>query len=162
MGTDIYDEHMLDTINAIKRSDVKAKVVHLRKGPTHLEYHYYGHLNLDETLNWVRRAEKDGYDAVVIGCFYDPGAREARELVSIPVIVPAEATLHVAATLGHKFSIIVGRRKWIPKMESNLYVYGLERKLASFRALDFTVPRMFSESEKLEKAILTEAKKALE
>lgn len=161
MGTDIYDRHMLDTINAVKRSDVKAKVVHLRKGPVHLEYHYYEHLNLDETLNWVRRAEKDGYDAVVIGCFYDPGVREARELVSIPVIVPAEATLHVAATLGHKFSIIVGRRKWIPKMESNLYVYGLERKLASFRALDFTVPKMFSDPEKLEKAILTEAKKAL-
>jgi allantoin racemase len=162
LGTDIYDTHMLDTINEVKRSDVRAKVVHLRKGPVHVEYHYYEHLNLGETLDWVRWAEKEGYDAVVVGCFYDLGIREARELVSIPVIFPAEATMHVAATLGHKFSIIVGRRKSIPRMESNVYVYGLERKLASFRVIDFTVPRMFSEPEKLKKAILTEAKKAVE
>jgi allantoin racemase len=162
MGTDVYDKHMLKTINDIKRPDVRPKIVHLRKGPIHLEYHYYEHLNLHETLDWVRWAEKKRYDAVVIGCFYDPGIREARELVSIPVIVPAEATLHVAATLGHKFSIIVGRRKWIPKMESNVYLYGLERKLASFKVLEFTVPRMFAEPEKLEKAILTQAKKAIE
>ena len=70
--------------------------------------------------------------------------------------------MHVAATLGHKFSIIVGRRKWIPRMESNVYIYGLERKLASFRPIEFTVPRMGLEPEKLKKAILTEAKKAVE
>jgi allantoin racemase len=162
LGTDIYDKHMLDTINEVKRSDVRAKVVHLRKGPVHVEYHYYEHLNLGETLDWVRWAEKEGYDAVVVGCFYDLGIREAREIVSIPVIFPAEATMHVAATLGHKFSIIVGRRKSIPRMESNVYIYGLERKLASFRTIDFTVPRMFSEPEKLKKAILTEARKAVE
>jgi allantoin racemase len=153
---------MLDTINEVKRTDAKPKVVSLRKGPVHLEYHYYEHLNLGETLGWVRWAEKEGYDAVVIGCFYDPGLREARELVSIPVIFPAEATMHVAATLGHKFSIIVSRRKSIPRMESNVYIYGLERKLASFRSVEFTVPRMGSEPEKLEKAILKEAKKAIE
>ena len=162
IGTRAFDEHMLETINEVKRLDVKPKVVHLRKGPVHLEYHYYEHLNLDETLEWVKWAEKEAYDAVVIGCFYDPGVREARELVSIPVIVPAEATMHVAATLGHKFSVIVGRRKWIPRMESNVYIYGLERKLASFRSIEFTVLRMGSEPEKLKKAILTQAKKAVE
>jgi allantoin racemase len=72
------------------------------------------------------------------------------------------ATMHVAATLGHRFSIIVGRRKWIPRMESNVVMYGLERKLASFRVIDFTVPRMAQEPEKLKKAILAEAKKAIE
>jgi allantoin racemase len=162
LGTDIYDKHILKTINEVKRSDVEPKVVHLQKGPPHVEYHYYEHINLGETLEWVRKAEKQGFSAAIIGCFYDPGMREARELVSIPVILPAEATMHVAATLGHKFSILVGRRKSIPKMESNVYVYGLERKLASFRVLDFTVPRMFSERERLQKAILIQAKKAVE
>jgi len=162
VGTDIFDEHILKTINEIKRSDVEVKVVHLNKGPVHLEYHYYEHLNLDETLEWVRWAEKEGYDAAVIGCFYDPGLRVARELVSIPVFGVAEATMHVAATLGHKFSIIVGRRKWIPKMESNVHICGLEKKLASFRVINFTVPRMSKEPEKLKETILTEAKKAVE
>jgi allantoin racemase len=47
-------------------------------------------------------------------------------------------------------------------MESNVQMYGLERKLASFRVIDFTVPRMTEEPEKLKKAILAEAKKAIE
>jgi allantoin racemase len=162
IGTDVFDEHMLKTINEIKRPDVEVKVVHLSKGPVHLEYHYYEHLNLDETLKWVRWAEKEGYDAVIIGCFYDPGLREAREIVSIPVLGVAEATMHVAATLGHKFSIIVGRRKWIPKMESNVHLSGLGSKLASFRVINFTVPMMAKEPEKLKEAIFTEAKKAVE
>jgi len=70
--------------------------------------------------------------------------------------------MHVAATLGHKFSIIVGRRKWIPKMESNVYQCGLEKKLASFRVIDFTVPRMIKEPEKLKKAIYNAARKAVD
>lgn len=162
IGTDVFDEHMLKTINEIRRSDVEVKVVHLAKGPVHLEYHYYEHVNLDETLGWVKWAEKEGYDAVIIGCFYDPGLRVAREIVKIPVIGVAEATMHVAATLGHKFSIIVGRRKWIPKMESNVFEYGLGKKLASFRVINFTVPRMSQEPKKLKEAIFAEAKKAVE
>jgi allantoin racemase len=162
VGSDVFDRNALETIKKVKRPDVEAEVVHLSKGPPHVEYHYYEHLNLGETLEWVKWAEKEGYDAAIIGCFYDPGFREAKELVSIPVVPVAMATMHVAATLGHKFSIIVGRRKCVPKMESNVYMYGLERKLASFRVINFTVPRMVEEPEKLKKSILAEAKKAVE
>lgn len=162
VGTDIHDEHMLKVINEVKRPDVEVKVVHLNKAPSHLEYHYHEYLAIGEILEWVKWAEKNAYDGAVIGGFYDPGLREARELVSIPVVAPAEAAMHIAATLGHKFSIIVGRRKWIPKMESNVYMQGLERKLASFRVINFTVPRMREEPEKLKQAILEEARKAVE
>ena len=162
VGTGAYDEHMRRILEEVRRPDVEVTVTHLRKGPVHLEYHYYEHIVMDETLQLVRKTEKEGYDAVVIGCFYDPGLREAREIVSIPVIAPAEACMHVAATLGHKFSIIVGRRKWIPKMESNVYLYGLERKLASFRDINFGVTKMAAEPEKMKEAIYEEAKKAVE
>lgn len=161
LGTDMYDEGITKIINEVKRSDVEAKVVHNSEGPVHVEYHFYEHLNLHETLKWIWWADRNDFDAAVIGCFYDLGLREARELVGIPVIGPAEACMHVAAALGHKFSIIVGRRKWIPKMESNVYQYGLEKKLASFRVINFTVPRMTREQEKLKEAIFNAAKKAV-
>ena len=157
------NEKILRIINEVKRPDVEGTSVYLKeKGPAHVEYHYYEHLNMHGTLRWVKRAEKEGYDAAVLGCFYDLALREARELVRIPVIGPAETCMHIAATLGHKFSVLVGRRKWIPKMESNVYMYGLKDKLASFRVLDFTVSRMAAEPEKLEQAITTEAKKAIQ
>ncbi len=161
VGTGDYDDHMRKMIESVKRSDVEVRVAHLSKGPRHLEYHFYEHLVMEETLQVIRDAEKDGLDAAVIGCFYDPGLREARELVRMPVIAPAEACMHIASTLGHKFSIIVGRRKWIPKMEDNVYMYGLEKKLASFRVINFTVPQMGDEPEKLQKAVAREATAAV-
>jgi allantoin racemase len=161
VGSGADDARVESVLDNVRRPDVRVHVEHLAKGPDNLEYHYYEHLVMDDVLGLIRRAERDGYHAAVIACFYDPGLREARELVRIPVTAPAEASMHVAATLGHKFSIIVGRRKWVPKMEDNVITYGLEKKLASFRILSFTVNRMRRERKELEKAITREAKLAI-
>jgi allantoin racemase len=47
-------------------------------------------------------------------------------------------------------------------MESNTYQYGVEKKLASFRTINFTVPRMVREPGKLKKTIYNAAQKAIE
>jgi len=161
-GSSVDDARVRGVLENVKRPDVGLDVVHLAEGPDNLEYHYYEYLVTGQILDLIRKAEREGYQAAVIGCFYDPGLREARELVRIPVTAPAEASMHVAATLGHKFSIIVGRGKWVPKMEDNVNRYGLERKLASFRILNFTVKRMRREREGLERAVAREARLAVE
>lgn len=161
VGSSVDDSRMKSVLDSVRRPDVGFDVVHLARGPDNLEYHYYEHLVMDDILGLIRGAERDRYHSAVIGCFYDPGLREARELVRIPVTAPAEASMHIAATLGHKFSIIVGRRKWVPKMEDNVNMYGLEKKLASFRILNFTVNRMRREREGLERTIAREAKLAI-
>lgn len=161
VGSSVDDSRMKSVLDSVRRPDVGFDVVHLARGPDNLEYHYYEHLVMDDILGLIRGAERGRYHAAVVGCFYDPGLREARELVRIPVTAPAEASMHIAATLGHKFSIIVGRRKWVPKMEDNINMYGLEKKLASFRILNFTVNRMRREREGLERTIAREAKLAI-
>ena len=50
-------------------------------------------------------AERDGFDAVIIHCFVDPGLRETRRRVRIPVIGPGEVTLRAGATLSRKIGI---------------------------------------------------------
>jgi len=106
----------------------------------HLEYHYYEALVLTDILHQIKQAEYDGYDAAVIGCFYDPGLREAREIVeNLVVTAPAEAAMHIATTLGHTFSVLVGRKKWIPKMHENVVKYGFSDQLASFKPLEMGV-----------------------
>jgi allantoin racemase len=162
VGHGDWDQHIRQVIESVKRPDVEAKVVHLSKGPRHLEYHYYQHLIMDELLQIIKKAEKNQYDAAVIGCFDDPGLRVARELVAMPVLGPGETCTHVAATLGHRFSIIIGRRKYLPRMEDMVQLYGLREKLASFRVIDFTVPQMAAEPERLRETIEKEAQKAIE
>lgn len=131
-------------------------------GTSHLEYEFYEHLATHNAIQKTVEAEKQGYDAVVLGCFYDPGLRETRELVKIPVVGVCEASLHIASMLSAgKFSILVGRRKWIPKMADNAKTYGFTDKIASWRVLDLTVTDM-KDADKTQAAILREAKAAVE
>ena len=128
----------------------------------HLEYEFYEHVAIHDIIEKTVDAERDGYDAVVIGCFYDPGLREARELVKIPVVGVCEASLSVASMISAgKFSILVGRRKWIPKMADTARNYGFEPRIASWRVLNLTVPDM-RDKEKTLNAIMRESRKAIE
>jgi allantoin racemase len=127
-------------INTAKRADTQIDVVFLKRGPIHLEYRYYNALILTDTINRVKRAEKDGYDAAIIGCFLDPGLQEAREITNrIIVVGPGEASMFIAAGLGYRFSIIISRDKLIPQMHEIVVKYGLINRLASFESLDLSV-----------------------
>jgi allantoin racemase len=162
VGTGTFDERILSFINRIRRPDVEPEVTHLRAGlPSNLEYHIYEHLVEDDLLHAISDYEKKGYAAAIIGCFYDGGLREAREIVEMPVIAEEEASIHVAATLGYKFSIIVGRRKWLPKMEENVRLYGLTDKLASLRAVGYSIDKMASDRDGYLQAVKRESLKAV-
>jgi allantoin racemase len=127
----------------------------------HLEYEFYEHIATHKIIKQIVEAEKQGYDAAIIGCFYDPGLHEARELVGIPVIGVCEASMHLAAMISAgKFSVLVGRRKWIPKMSKNAKMYGLESRIASWRVLNLTVP-MMRDKETTKDAIMREVKMAV-
>jgi allantoin racemase len=101
------------------RTENDVTVVGFSRGPLHVEYHYYETLVLPDIIHTVMEAERLGYDAAVIGCFYDLGLQESREVAkSIVVTAPCEASCLLAASLGSTFSIIVGRRKWVPQMRN--------------------------------------------
>jgi allantoin racemase len=60
-------------------------------------------------------AESQGYDAVVVGCMVDPGVREAKQAVNIPVIGIREATRSIAPLVGRNLGHIYPGR--IPVLE---------------------------------------------
>jgi allantoin racemase len=150
-----------DDIEAILRDASRPRtdvdVTALDRGPHHVEYHYFESLVLPDVLHEVKRAENEGYDATVIGCFYDLGLDEAREVSeSMPVVAPAEATTHLASTYGDTFSIVVGRKKWVPQMRERVHKYGFRDRLASFRPVDLGVLD-FQENHELTRERLSEA-----
>ena len=110
-----------DYLSQFKDSETDLEVTSLTKGHRHLEYYFYGALVVPKILKIVKEAEKENIDAVIIGCFYDPGLREAREIVEkLVVTAPTEASMHIAVTLWQRFSVIVRRTKWIPLMRENV------------------------------------------
>lgn len=163
VGTDVFDAPMGELLHRVKGPDTAVEVVSLPRGPHHVEYHYYESLVLVDLLHEVKRAEKEGFDAAVIGCFYDPGLREAREITEkLVVTAPAESAMLLACSLGHKFSIIVGREKWIPKMEENVIRYGLQARLASFKSVDLGVHDFQADPKTTEQRLRAAAQQAIQ
>lgn len=145
------------------KQGVRIDALSLQRGPEHLEYHYYGALVAADLLHAVKKAENNGYDAAVIGCFYDPFLREAREICDrLVVTAPAESSLLLASSLSNRFSIIVGRRKWIPAMRENVLKYGFGEKLASFRILELGVSDFHANEGKAREKLIEEAREAVE
>lgn len=127
-------------LSEYKDEDTELQVVNIPKGPKHLENQYYQVIAGNSILKEILRAKKTGFEAVVMSCFDDPFLYPAREICGDMVITaPGEASMYLAAMLGYRFSIIVGRDKWIPQMQENVYKYGLRKKLASFRSIDMGV-----------------------
>lgn len=140
VGTCVLDQDMQEQLQQELMPGNTVDVISLARGPHHVEYHYYEALVLPDMLHAIKQAEKDGYDAAVVGCFYDFGLKEAREITSrMMVTAPCESGALLACSLGDKFSIIVGRRKWIPDMRHNVYRIGLGERLASFRHVNLGV-----------------------
>lgn len=107
--------------------------------PVSIESLYEEYLSAPQLFELVQEAEKRGYDAVLTGCFGDPGVDAARELVKIPVIGPGEASIHTAAMLGYKFSIISPMESTVRPTYMQVVKAGLERRLASIPSLDVAV-----------------------
>jgi allantoin racemase len=146
-----------------KRDSTELTMVTLPRGPEHLEYRYYEALVLVDILHLVMEAEQQGFDAAVIGCFYDVGLHDAREVAERMVVVaPCEASVNIASTLGHKFSVIVGRRKWIPEMEENVIRYGMGEKLASFKSVDLGVLEFHQDEEETARRFIQVGREAIE
>ena len=99
-------------------------VIHLDGVPENIDYYYPKHLMELAIFRAVRRLEDEGYDAVVVGCCYDPGVKVARELVDIPVVGPLEAAMNHASYFGHRFTVITDHRKAVPWLEDLVRLHG--------------------------------------
>jgi allantoin racemase len=90
-------------------------------------------------LRNAAKAEAEGYDGGIIGCFGDPGLHAARELVQMPVVGSCQPALHLAAQLGDRFSVLSPVASAVPFTRRLVEEYGLVHKLASVRSVDIPV-----------------------
>jgi allantoin racemase len=155
-------DHIRHALTAIKRTDTDLAVVCPETGPETIESAYDEAHAIPPTLELVKKANQDCFDAIVIACFSDPGLRAAREISDIPVVGIEEASLHVAAMLGARFSIMTPRQERIPAKQKEVQECGMAHFLASVRSLDLTVAETDSDPERTKQRIMEEAQKAVQ
>jgi len=163
VGTTLFDADTREILSGAARSDCQVDVVSLPAGrPQHLEYHAYEGLVTADIVRLTYEAANT-YDAIVIGCFYDVGLREAREVSGRTIVTaPCQSATAIASNLGNSFSVLVGRRKWIPKMSENIRLYGHGHRLASMRPLALGVHDFQTNHAQTCDRLLTEGRAAVE
>lgn len=132
------------------------------EGPASIESMYEEYLSIPATVRTAISLEEDGWDAIILGCYGDPGLDALRELISIPVIGPGEATALMAASLGHRFSIITIAESVIAFTERLVRNAGVGDKLASVRAIDIPVLELHDDREQTIEATIREGRRAIE
>jgi allantoin racemase len=144
-GTDAYDALIEETLRPSMRPGAIIEIRHLEDAPENIDFYVPKHLAEVEVLKEVARAERDGFDAVVIGCCYDPALTQARELATIPVVGPLEATASLSHLFGHRFAVVTDHSKAVPELEDRLRIYGLEPNCRSVSAIEWYVDDMIGD-----------------
>lgn len=105
---------------------------------------------------------REQYDAIVIGCFGDPGIRPLRELLEIPVVGPAESTFYTAAQVADRIGEITILESTIPWSYEQARDYGLENQLVSVRSVECPVEAIDHESNDVVERMISVGRDAVE
>jgi allantoin racemase len=109
------------------------------KGPAAIESAHDAGLVVPELIRLAPLAQKRGFDAIVIGCYSDPGLDALREMLTIPVIGPGAASLHLAAQLGTRISVLTPTGRGYGRVAARLRALGIAPLLASVRGIGLSV-----------------------
>src|SRR5215831_7159406 len=112
------------------------------KGPAAIESARDAGLVVPELIRLAPAAQQRGFDALIIGCYSDPGIDALRELLTIPVIGPGAASLHLAAQLGTRIGVLTPSGRGYGRLAARLRALGLASLLASVRPVGLSVTEL--------------------
>lgn len=136
---------------------IEFDIVTLAAGPASIENPIDDALAAPQVVIEALKAEHAGIDAVIIDCMGDPGLMPAREAVSIPVVGPGEASLHLAAMMGHRVGCVSVLDSVRPMLLAHARAYGLAEKLVSVRTIDVPVLEIEDNLAKLSELLYLES-----
>lgn len=151
-----------EQLHAVARPDVVVEVVNPPGAPPAIESALDEAACVPPMLALVREAASQGYDAVVIACFSDPGLDAAREATDLPVVGIQDAAMHLAAQIGYRFSVLTTLAHRSPVRERAALLAGLDRRLASCRPLDLPVLETVVNREQVVEKIVRIGRQAIE
>ena len=129
--------------------------MHARYGTHSLESMVDEAYNAPFVLEQIVKANEKGLDAIVIDCACDPILEAAREVSHVPVVGVRNAALHLALTLGTRFSIITVQGQSLKMcMQVGVRKENLEGFCASVRYLKMPVLDLAKYPEKAQAELL--------
>lgn len=128
----LYDEYGKTLEEQCKRAVRPDTEVYVTGSPVSMadidKYKYLMYYHKSQVFNSMLKAEKEGFDAFVIGCSLDVCMEEGREMLNIPVLSVTHTGLHYAAMLGERFAIVTHQNYTAEAYRQIVNRYGLSHK----------------------------------
>ncbi len=138
-----YAETLRETVRSAADPGTEIEIHGIeRGGGVADDYRYIQYLDTGEVIENAVRAEREGFDAFLLGNIADPGLHEIRELVRIPALGLCETSLHLACMMGRRYGMITINPKFTPRILENIRYYGLTEQLASVQRM--SIPKITS------------------
>lgn len=131
-------------------------------GPASIESMWEEYLSVPPLMELAVELEREGFDAIVPGCFGDPGLDGVRELVDVPVVGPGASSMLVAANLGHRFGIVTVLENVIRPLENLAVLTGVGPKLAAVRQIGVPVLELNRDREATFAQLVAVSRKTIE
>lgn len=110
----------------------------------------------------VPTLEGQDVDAVIIGCFGDPGLSEARRRVDFPVVGPADASFREAARSAPRFAVLTVVEPVIPLIRRRIDIAGMSRQVTSVHAIGVGVHELRANRERVVEHLVEAGQVALD
>jgi allantoin racemase len=117
---------------------VTVEVADAPGGPLSIESHAEEVICVPPMIAALQRRTRPA-DAVIIGCFGDPGLAALREILDCPVVGPFEASFHLAAQLGARVGIVTILESVVPVLDHLVRGMGQSLRYAGSIAIDIPV-----------------------
>jgi len=154
-------ERIAASCAAHARPDTEVTCVNAEAGPQGIDSLLDVAVSGIETLRLIAR-HRDAYDAFIVACGLDPLLDAARQVTDKPVVGIAEAGMLLACTLGATFSVLVTARAQTTFVREVVRHYGLERRLASVRAIELTTAELIGGLDQMQDRIVEAARRAVD
>lgn len=162
MGADEV-ERRRGVVRALAGPGHTLDLVEAAEGPASIESALEEYLSVAGAAQEVERLEALGYAGVILGCAGDPGLDALREVAERMVIVgPGEASFHMAATLGRRFSVLTPAQSTVGPTYDQVARTGLRDRLASVRAVEVPVLAMRDDRQATLARVTQAARQALD
>ncbi|MDR7417383.1 MAG: aspartate/glutamate racemase family protein [Armatimonadota bacterium] len=160
--SDLVTSRIADQVRRVARPDTQVDITQLPHGPETLESYYDESLATPHIVEAVKAANRQGYDAVVLAAFCDPGLEALKEVSDIPVYGIEETTFSVALLLGNKFGILTERKHKESVKWQHVRKHGLEGRFASVRAMGMGVAEIAEQPERAKEVGLAVGRRMIE
>jgi allantoin racemase len=156
-----FDELIEKYVPALTRRDTEVHFAWVdKRAPKMVVSKYVQYLHTGQVIEAAIRAEREGFDAFILGGMRDLGYAELREAVDIPVVFMGETSFLFACLLGSKFAMINPDRASLRDALALVRKYGLADRCLPGVHLGYSHTDLIAACEKTPERFIEEIKAA--